>query len=495
MLHWKSYRKGAVLVALLLTLAAVGPRYAAAQASSCFPETGFCIGGRFAQYWQQNGGLAVFGYPTGNELTEGGRTVQYFERQRFELHPENAPPYDVLLGLLGEEVLQQQGIDWHSQPVSPGPVAGCMWFPETRHNVCDQQPSDGFASYWASHGLEFDAQPGKRYAESLALFGLPITEPFQSTIDDQSFQVQWFERARFEWHPGNPVAYHVLLGRLGVEVRPAAPPALAYDNRTSPVDLLASFYNAINRQEYARAYSYWENPPSSYDQFAAGYANTAAVQLIVQPPTFIDIGAGNARAAIPAALVTTLRGGGSEVFVGCYVAHKVNIEPGALWGIDRAQVAQVDAGAALPPLLAQACAAFGVPAPAAASYDNRSRPADLLASFYNAINRREYARAYGYWENPPSSYDQFVAGYADTASVQLLIAPPTNFQGAAGSSFVGVPTALIATHSDGSQQTFAGCYTARASNVQPDGWRLFRADIAPAPNNPPIAPLLARNCG
>ncbi len=27
-----------------------------------------------------------------------------FERNRFELHPENAPPYDVLLGLLGKEV-------------------------------------------------------------------------------------------------------------------------------------------------------------------------------------------------------------------------------------------------------------------------------------------------------------------------------------------------------------------------------------------------------
>ena len=57
-----SYRKSAVLLALLLALAAAGPRYAAAQASTCFAQTGFCIGGRFAQYWQQNGGLAVFGY-------------------------------------------------------------------------------------------------------------------------------------------------------------------------------------------------------------------------------------------------------------------------------------------------------------------------------------------------------------------------------------------------------------------------------------------------
>src|SRR5204863_366843 len=129
------------------------------------------------------------------------------------------------------------------------------------------------------------------------------------------------------------------------------------------------------------------------------------------------------------------------------------------------------------------------------SYDDRTSQVDLLAAYYNAINRQEYTRAYSYWQTQPGSFDQFVAGYADTAAVQLLIAPPTNFQGAAGSSFVGVPTALIATRADGSQQTFAGCYTARASNVQPDGWRLFGATIAPVPNNPPVAPLLARDCG
>src|SRR5690606_30937438 len=57
---------------------------AAEPARVCFPETGKCAGGRFLQYWRQNGGLAVFGYPLTDELTEGGRTVQYFERQRFE---------------------------------------------------------------------------------------------------------------------------------------------------------------------------------------------------------------------------------------------------------------------------------------------------------------------------------------------------------------------------------------------------------------------------
>src|SRR5262249_57046359 len=104
MKHGKRYRSGAVLLALLLALAESGPRYAAAQAQSCFPETGHCIGGRFAQYWRENGGLAGFGYPLRGELTQGGRTVPDFARPRFELHPPNAAPHRVLLGLLGEGV-------------------------------------------------------------------------------------------------------------------------------------------------------------------------------------------------------------------------------------------------------------------------------------------------------------------------------------------------------------------------------------------------------
>src|SRR5262245_54249738 len=130
-------------LALLAALFA-GALPAGAQQRTCFAQTGHCISGRFAQYWQQNGGLPVFGYPLSDELTQQGRMVQYFERQRFELHAENAAPYDVLLGLLGEEVLQQQGIDWRTQPTSPGPVAGCLWFQQSQHNVCDTSPTSGW---------------------------------------------------------------------------------------------------------------------------------------------------------------------------------------------------------------------------------------------------------------------------------------------------------------------------------------------------------------
>jgi hypothetical protein len=71
------------------------------------PETGKYLGGAFLTYWQQHGGVQQYGYPISDEFTEvsdlDGRpyTVQYFERAVFEWHPENAPPYNVLLSQLG----------------------------------------------------------------------------------------------------------------------------------------------------------------------------------------------------------------------------------------------------------------------------------------------------------------------------------------------------------------------------------------------------------
>ncbi|HEX8231328.1 MAG TPA: CAP domain-containing protein [Chloroflexia bacterium] len=55
-----------------------------------FPATGHSLGGGFYTYWQQNGGLELFGLPLSEEFNENGLTVQWFERARFEYHPELA---------------------------------------------------------------------------------------------------------------------------------------------------------------------------------------------------------------------------------------------------------------------------------------------------------------------------------------------------------------------------------------------------------------------
>jgi len=81
--------------------------------SVLFQQTGKRVGGKFLAYWQTHGGLAQFGYPISDELTEvsplDGKPyrVQYFERALFEYHPENAPPYDVLLAQLGRMLYEK----------------------------------------------------------------------------------------------------------------------------------------------------------------------------------------------------------------------------------------------------------------------------------------------------------------------------------------------------------------------------------------------------
>ncbi len=224
-----------ILVAWLALLVQTAPStvHAAppAQAERCFPETTQCISGRFRTYWEEHGALAVFGYPLGpaeqQENADTGQTylTQWFERARFEWHPENRPPYDVLLGRLGNDRLLEGAVVWQKQSREAGPQRGCLWFVETGFNVCDQAPGAGFKSYWQTHGL-IDRQLNP-YARSLALFGFPLSSAFITT-NEQGDRVltQWFERARFEWHPGKPRAFRVLLGLLGAELARPQPVSL-----------------------------------------------------------------------------------------------------------------------------------------------------------------------------------------------------------------------------------------------------------------------------
>src|SRR5436190_22440315 len=90
------------------------PVFAQQVGCKTFPETGKSVCGRFLAYWTAHGGLAQQGYPLSDEFREVSEidgktyTVQYFERAVFELHPENRPPYDVLLSLLGSIFYRQR---------------------------------------------------------------------------------------------------------------------------------------------------------------------------------------------------------------------------------------------------------------------------------------------------------------------------------------------------------------------------------------------------
>ena len=81
-----------------------------------FAESKHTLQGDFLEYWRENGDLPVFGYPISEPFTEKSTydgksyTVQYFERYRLELHPENQPPYNVELGQLGRQYVESKKI-------------------------------------------------------------------------------------------------------------------------------------------------------------------------------------------------------------------------------------------------------------------------------------------------------------------------------------------------------------------------------------------------
>jgi len=174
----------------------LGPFEAAPGATLGPPNgPGYYVAAPFYAYWRSHGGLAIFGYPLSREVAEqlaDGKThtVQYFERARLEYHPENAAPDDVLLGQLGRAL--------HPADPPAAPLPAAVYFPETGHNL-----HTGFRDYWEAHG-------------GLAQFGYPLTEELVERLaDGNAYTVQYFERARFEWHPENPPDYQVLLGQLG----------------------------------------------------------------------------------------------------------------------------------------------------------------------------------------------------------------------------------------------------------------------------------------
>ncbi|NTW02704.1 MAG: hypothetical protein HGA19_15725, partial [Oscillochloris sp.] len=192
-----------------------------------FSETGYSIKGVFRRYWESQGGLTVFGYPISGQAKAvnpaDGKLyeTQWFERHRMEYHPElaNDPNYYILLGLLGQELAKTS----ISASVTPSNLLQGNCRSVEGVQVCGR-----FRTYWDAFGLNFG--PNETYRNSLALHGKPVSPVVTTQIEGKSYQVQWFERARFEWHgPGSvdtkpvgavPGSFDVLFGLLGNAMRP-----------------------------------------------------------------------------------------------------------------------------------------------------------------------------------------------------------------------------------------------------------------------------------
>ena len=202
----------------------VAPSQTLHAATPCNADNTVCIDSQLAPFWAQQGGLTIFGQPLAPSTTttvDGATiTTQQFERARLEYHPTNTAPYTILLGLLGTQSLS--GVDVNAltsvaAPHTTTPATTCKSFAGTPYQACGD-----FLAYWHKHGLQQDRNPKISDAESLALFGIPLTPPYMRVMNGESLVVQVFERARMEYHHNNPPAYRIQLGLLGSELQATA---------------------------------------------------------------------------------------------------------------------------------------------------------------------------------------------------------------------------------------------------------------------------------
>jgi hypothetical protein len=143
-------------------------------------------------------------------------------------------------------------------------------------------------------------------------------------------------------------------------------------------------------------------------------------------------------------------------------------------------------------------------APEPGYLDDRSTAESVINSYYDAVNRREYSRAYSYWEPAAAAhelppFDEFAAGYAGTQNVDLTIGDVGTGVGA-GQIYFTVPVTLVATQSDGSLQTFVGCYTLHIGRPQIQAVPPFgplaiqRASVQQVDNDADAVTLMTQSC-
>jgi hypothetical protein len=159
-------------------------------------ETQHNICGTFRTFFNDHGGSAIFGNPLSEQYIIDGKPVQYFERARFEWTAgTNGQPDYVLLSRLGAHQRMAEVGQEIDPPAVPLEHEGCLYEDVTRHNICDD-----FAYHWVATGGPM-------------IHGLPITEAFER----DGVLIQYFERARFEFHHFPDGTTGVVAGPLGTE--------------------------------------------------------------------------------------------------------------------------------------------------------------------------------------------------------------------------------------------------------------------------------------
>jgi hypothetical protein len=292
------------------------------------------------------------------------------------------------------------------------------------------------------------------------------------------------------------------------------------DDRSTPAALMLSYFNAINRQEYLRAYSYSAEVSDlgSLEQFSQGYSDTKSVSVSFGGIT-TEGAAGSIYYSVPMILSSTQTNGTLQKFAACYVLRlsqpgNYGAPPINPMHIEQRGAQAISTGTSEADALSTICQSLNMPVGAntavaeveklddlsSANYiDNRSDPVTVIKSLLNAINSQQYVRAYSYFQETPSTYAVFAAQYANTASVDAQFGTFTPDAGA-GQIYFTVPAVVKTTLNDGTLQTASVCYTLHLSQpgiqgmppFQPLGIKSITSKLAAAGAD--SAALLASAC-
>jgi len=172
------------LLVFILLLTTQGTAQAQSTDVQFFLETGHNVKGVFLQFYKSaKDPQLVYGYPITEQMTsKDGKTVQYFQRARFELTSTQA----IQLTALGSLTYQPKS------PMTINNPNACQIYP-TGFPVCLT-----FLDFYKANG-------------GPTQFGNPIS-PFESS---DGLIVQYFEGTRFEWRADRPADQRVVISDLG----------------------------------------------------------------------------------------------------------------------------------------------------------------------------------------------------------------------------------------------------------------------------------------
>ena len=182
-------RSFTLLIIFFLLGASWGSAYAQSTEYKYFSETGHNVSGEFFKFYNSNpNAIFLYGYPITEEFTsKDGKTVQYFQRARFEFRADLPEGQRIQVTPLGSLTYATTG------KLDVNNTFACRPCVETGYAVCFS-----FLEFFDLYG-------------GVGQFGYPISgfEYHENKL------VQYFEKARLEWQPWKPEGQRVVVSDLG----------------------------------------------------------------------------------------------------------------------------------------------------------------------------------------------------------------------------------------------------------------------------------------